>query len=91
MRMLDRFFNVILPERCVICSKIITDNIFHYPLCRPCERKLVLLKKNVCSVCGYPLVSEYNTCIRCRSIDFNFLTNRSLYMYNAAVKELIYQ
>lgn len=80
-----------MPERCIICGKIITDKINHNPLCSACEAMLIPIKENVCSNCGLPLVSEIKDCLRCREIANNYLSNRSLFEYSGDIKEIIYQ
>ncbi|MCK5673152.1 MAG: ComF family protein, partial [Spirochaetales bacterium] len=42
-------------------------------------------------ICGFPLLSESINCLRCRNIEFKYLSNRSLYRYSGSIKELIYQ
>jgi predicted amidophosphoribosyltransferase len=39
--------------------------------------------------CGIPLVSERETCTRCRAADFAFSAHRSLFSYTGAVKTLV--
>lgn len=91
MRIKKYFLNLLLPERCILCGKIITDKINFDPLCSACEAMLIPINENVCSNCGFPLISETNKCLRCRNIEFNYLSNRSLYKYSGFIKEVIYQ
>lgn len=85
------FFDLLLPERCIICGKIITDKTNQYLICSACKAMLTPIKKNVCSNCGLPLISEIKECLRCRSIETNYLSNRSLFKYSGDIKEVIYQ
>ena len=41
--------------------------------------------------CGFPLISETGNCLRCRDVEFNYISNRSLFKYYGDIKELIYQ
>lgn len=83
--------NLILPERCILCSNIITNKTTCNTLCSDCEAMLVPLQGNVCSTCAYPLISEANNCLRCRDSEFNYNYNRSLFKYSGIIKEVIYQ
>lgn len=84
-------FEVLLPERCILCGKIITDKHNHDPLCSACEALLVPIKENICPNCGLPLISEINNCLRCRDIEYSYLSNKSLFKYSGHIKEIIYQ
>jgi ComF family protein len=44
-----------------------------------------------CRICSLPLISEQGQCIRCRSRDYAFKRNISIFEYRGAVRELIYQ
>ena len=85
------FIDLLLPERCIICGKIITDKINHNPLCSACKIVLIPINENVCSNCGLPLISEIKDCLRCRAIETSYLSNKSLFKYYGHVKEIIYQ
>lgn len=83
--------NLILPEYCILCGEIISDKTSFYPLCSVCEAILAPLDENICSGCGFPLVSEKDNCLRCRAVEFCYLSNRSVFKYSGHVKEIIYQ
>ncbi len=85
------FINLILPERCILCGEIITDKTNFDPLCSFCESLQLVLQKNLCSICGFSLISEVNSCLRCRDSELNYISNRSVFKYSGSVKEVIYQ
>ena len=91
MGIIKYFFDLLLPERCIICGKIITDKTNHNLICSACEAILTPIKNNVCTNCGLPLISEIKECLRCRSIETSYLSNRSLFKYSGDIKEVIYQ
>ncbi|MCK5198928.1 MAG: ComF family protein [Spirochaetales bacterium] len=88
---IKKVITLILPERCILCGEIITDKTNFNPLCSACEAGLASLQGNVCSTCGFPLISEVNNCLRCREVKFNYLSNRSVFKYHGSIKEIIYQ
>jgi len=62
------------------------------PLCRECRAGLVPLSgARRCVVCSLPLISEEALCTRCRRREFQFDGNRSLFEYQGAIRELLYQ
>ena len=90
MSIINQFLNLLIINRCVICGKILVKQSKLYPLCWECELKQIKNNKHVCSICGYPLISETEKCLRCRDADFNYITNRSIFIYSGNIKELIY-
>jgi ComF family protein len=65
-RLTERLF----PQGCAHCGNIIykADDPF-YGLCTECRERLfaeIRERKNRCSVCGKPLISETETCLACR-------------------------
>ena len=91
MGKLNHFFNLLIINRCVICGNILTEQTQSYAVCSECELKQIRKNKHSCSVCGYPLISEAVKCIRCRDIDVNYISNRSLFLYSGDIQELLYQ
>lgn len=88
---IKNIINLILPERCILCGNIITVKTNFNPLCSACADMSVPLHGNLCSGCGFPLISEVNNCLRCRDSESNYLSNRSVFKYYGSVKEIIYQ
>jgi ComF family protein len=91
MRKSNKFLNLFIFNRCIICGHLITKETQIYPLCSDCELKQIRMNIHACSVCAYPLISEKDICIRCRYNDYNYISNRSLFIYSGDIKELMYQ
>jgi len=91
MSVFKQFLTFFIPERCVICGRVILEQYNFYPLCYKCESQIKPKKNKFCSICSYPLISETNKCLRCRATNFNFINNRALFAYSGKIKELIYQ
>ncbi len=85
------FLNLLLPEECILCGKIIIETANYYPICSSCEDLLKPVKGNICPGCGISLISEKKKCLRCRDSESNYLSNRSLFKYSGYIKEVIYQ
>jgi len=49
------------------------------------------IQGKICRICGQPLSSEIETCMRCRERSFAFEENRSCFLYEGGIKELIRQ
>lgn len=91
MEVLNYIVNCFVSKQCILCGKIITEEINLYPVCSVCENKQKLFNGKICSICSYPLISENEKCMRCRDGSFNYLYNRSVFVYSGDIKELIYQ
>jgi competence protein ComFC len=75
-------------ERPDECPK---DRLSHLsvPLCGPCYQSLEPIGEARCAKCGTRLISESNTCMRCREAAYAFESNIALFPYAGAAKELI--
>ncbi len=91
MGIINKFLNLLILNRCIICGKYLLEHINFYAVCMECELKQIINNKHICSTCGYPLISESDTCLRCRDVDFNYISNRSIFTYSGDIKELLYQ
>ena len=87
---LDRaFLDLIYPQRCVICDKVISDK---ERICPACRKKIHAVKEPVCMKCGKPLSNprkEY--CGDCETKKHYFVQGKSLWIYDAEVKKSIYR
>lgn len=59
------------------------------PLCNLCRQSLKPIVEVPCAKCGTRLISESNTCMRCREAEYAFESNVALFPYSGAAKELI--
>lgn len=91
MRIIKQLLNLLITNRCLICGKYKLELINFYPLCMDCESKQIINNKHICSICGYPLISESDKCLRCRDFEYNYISNRSIFNYSGDIKEILYQ
>ncbi len=59
------------------------------PVCGDCRAALEPLSGERCVVCSMPLSSERGACMRCRSADYAFDSNYSVFAYGGPVRQLI--
>ncbi len=82
--------DVLFPGRCLLCGEwLLFDGRPGAQVCRSCIGKLTPLSGMRCRVCGIPLISERETCTRCRETDFAFERHLSVFSYAGKIKDLI--
>ncbi len=74
------------PERCISCCKEINRKS-PFSICSRCLAKIPqpyhgFSSSNRCSKCGKNLISENNLCTSCRTRQYLFVTNNSLWNYS---------
>lgn len=79
---------LIFIRKCLLCG---CDTEGLGDICDTCKNQASIISGPVCSVCGIPLVSELETCLRCREQDFSFMRNISLFEYKGTAKDIFYQ
>ena len=91
-------FAALFPQACLLCgAPFLFESVDEapdaaaIPLCRLCHRTIQPLEGRRCERCSQPLTSESTLCLRCREREFWFDGNWSLFAYDGAVRELIYQ
>jgi predicted amidophosphoribosyltransferase len=84
---------LLFPGRCLLCGGELSFNSRRgEPLCLGCRAGLQPLSgARRCAVCSLPLISEAELCTRCRRREFQFDNNLSLFEYQGAIRELLYQ
>jgi ComF family protein len=84
---------LLFPGICLLCGGELAFNARREePLCLECREKLTpLAGARRCAVCSLPLISERKACTRCRKREYEFDDNFSLFEYQGAVRELLYQ
>ncbi len=78
--------DLISPPLCLICENPSENEV----ICKNCESEIdqkFSIKKNFCLKCGG--VFEGNRCPRCRDTRFAFEFNRSVYLYDDRVKQIV--
>ena len=78
--------NAVFPQHCVACGGPAPGPI---PVCACCSSTLQPLGGSRCAVCGVPLVSEHELCLRCRSRQLHYDCHRSVFAYSGVAKQLI--
>ncbi len=81
---------VLFPGRCLGCGEwllLLSDHTI--PVCRDCLGLLPVMSEPRCARCGIELVSEKDTCLRCRSTDYRFHSHMSLFPYTGMAKCLL--
>ena len=81
---------ILFPGRCLGCGEWLLLNGDHsIPVCSHCLRLLPEMTEPRCSRCGIELISETETCLRCRSTDYRFHSHMSLFPYTGMAKRLL--
>jgi ComF family protein len=90
-RQASRFLEEILfPGRCLQCGEwLLPVGDGAVPLCNGCRDSLRTLGGSRCRRCGIELVSEKEICVRCRTTEYSFDSNLSLFSYSGAAKRLL--
>ena len=80
-------------DRCLLCTASLSSGPRRgFPVCSSCFKALTNdIPENRCSVCSIPVTSENGTCMRCRTANYTFTSNFSLFTYRGRIKELIFQ
>jgi ComF family protein len=88
---LQALLDLVFPGRCLACGAWLSpgraDGV---PVCEACSQGLIRLSAPLCRKCGIRLISEKETCLRCRDAEFVFESNTALFAYGGAVRELIH-
>jgi len=81
---------VLFPGRCLGCGEwLLLQSDHKIPVCRDCLELLPAMSKPRCTRCGIELISEMETCLRCRSTDYRFHSHMSLFPYTGMAKRLL--
>ena len=81
----------VFPTTCYLCGQ--TPPGWPPPrsgLCEECRASLPVCREPVCSRCGVELVSERDTCTRCRGADFAFERCVAIHPYLGSVRDLVH-
>ncbi len=78
--------DMVFPQYCAACGRAAPGAV---PLCDGCRSALRPLEGLQCAICGVPLVSERERCVRCRSRELHYDRHRSVFAYSGVAKQLI--
>jgi ComF family protein len=88
-----RIFTALLeaafPGRCLLCGEWLYFE-GGSPVCTGCLEGLTVVSGPRCRVCGMPLVSEKETCLRCRDAEFAFDACLPLFAFEGKIRDLIH-
>lgn len=87
-------YDLLSPPRCGLCGEpLIGITPQRSTLCAACVKKIEDLRLSKtdrrCRVCGTPLISEHDICLRCRERTYAFDSHLSVFFYRDAVQTLI--
>lgn len=84
---LKKALDIFYPRRCVICDRVLSlEQKF---LCRECEMVLQYTGENYCLKCGRTVREEEEYCPACQGKEYAFESGRSLFLYDAVLRESI--
>ncbi len=83
--LLERIF----PRGCLLCGLPLSARDAPWGICEACDGGLPRIQGLRCGICGKPLVSEIETCLRCRNSSFHFESNLSALLYVDGGRNLI--
>ena len=76
------------PHACIICTRECDlDN--GYRICSRCIDKIPFSKGNYCLKCGEVIKGEYDYCLNCKNVEYNFDYARSVFAYNDLTAPMI--
>lgn len=82
--------DAVFPGRCLVCGAwLLGSGSGPSLVCPSCVSELVPVTGPRCAKCSMPLVSEIDTCMRCRHSAYAFDRSFSLFPYAGAVKTLV--
>ena len=82
--------DLVFPGRCLGCGQwLFPGEGGPLPVCRDCLALLPSFQEPRCSRCGIELISEKDTCLRCRAVEHRFSSHRSLFPYTGMAKCLL--
>lgn len=79
---------LLYPPKCPGCRQIIPGGTY---VCEGCKEKLHYVKGPVCMICGKPVEKEQELCYDCEKAPHEFLANRSVFLYDALAKDMMYE
>jgi ComF family protein len=96
MNILNKIFlwgkNCLFPEDCAICGgALIEPDEMRFGLCQDCVASInsVPSGNGKCIICGKPLISEFNTCLPCRSAQYPYDRLWTIFPYTGKYRKLL--
>jgi len=88
MKLINKLKNLIFPNACLYCNKIINESSF---FCLTCWPSLQFITNPKCNICSYPLEFEgiTNICAKCQQSKPHYDQNISIFRYNFLIKKVI--
>lgn len=80
---------LLYPPKCAGCKEILPAGNY---VCDRCKKQLHYVKDPVCVICGKPLEDEEEgRCFDCKMAPHIFSQNRSVFVYDALAKKMMYE
>lgn len=88
MKLITKIKDLIFPNSCINCNKIINPSSF---FCLNCWMSLQFITNPKCQICSYPLEFEnlHDICAKCTKTKPKFDQNISIFRYNHIIKKVI--
>lgn len=88
MKLINKLKNLIFPNACLYCNRIINESSF---FCLTCWPDLQFITNPKCNICSYPLEFEgiTNICIKCQQSKPHYDQNISIFRYDKIIKRII--
>ena len=89
IRLKERLINLIYPRRCPMCDLILGKEEKY--ICTACAAQVEFVRGAYCMKCGKPVLEEQEYCRDCLVRPHRFDCGRVLFVYEGALKKLIYR
>lgn len=91
-KIINAFLNLLYPERCPGCDKILKNNELNRGFCKSCDSKIVLAKGHTCMTCGKNLKDSHREyCPDCERVQHRFHSAKAVYEYKGPMKDAMYR
>lgn len=87
LSILGKVLDIFYPRRCAICDRVLPVNEKY--LCQGCDKLLKYTGEEYCLRCGRPVDDMQEYCPSCRGKEVSFCSGRSLFLYDATLRESI--
>jgi ComF family protein len=87
----NNLLNLLFPNHCHFCGMLLSSGVC---ICASCSAMLEIIEESTCHRCGAPLQKdakpEADICSQCRDLNFVFIRNVSLGIFDGVFRKLIH-
>lgn len=83
----EKCLDIFYPPRCPVCNGLLENR--QKSVCPECTEVFHAITENYCMKCGKPVGETEEYCTECRGRDRSFVQGRSIFLYNAQMKQSI--